>query len=55
MSSYYTKARIKKDKKCKDFKSAMMIDDYFGLHQYGVKIDGYSKVFKPEECEFENK
>jgi hypothetical protein len=55
MSSYFTRARVKGDEQCKDYKLAIMEDNHFGLHKYGVKIDGYTKVFREDECEFENK
>jgi hypothetical protein len=53
MSSYFVKARLKGET---EYRQAMMIDDYFGAHIYGVSFnDTYTpgeKVYRVEECEF---
>lgn len=47
MSSYGVEAKRPNGT---EFEPALMLDNYFGLHRYGVKF-GDGEVFKEEECE----
>jgi len=48
MSNYFTRAIRPYGT---EFEDVIMIDDYFGKHEYGVQFsDG--QVYSPEECKF---
>lgn len=48
MSNYFTRAQRPNGT---EFEDVIMVDDYFGKHEYGVEfLDG--QVYREEECEF---
>lgn len=50
MSNYFTKARRKGKK---DWENVIMLDNYFGRHQYGVEFKN-GEILKEEDVEFIN-
>ena len=51
MSSYYTKVKVKRTGEIID---VMALDDYFGSHKYGYKVDNGRKkspIYRESEIE----